>query len=69
RMFDHIIIRNEKHLRGRTEEEINGLIIEGMQAATMISENVERLQAECLIISLFVTKNTFAEELKKRSMD
>jgi cyanophycin synthetase len=31
RMFDHIIIRNEKHLRGRTEEEINGLIIEGMQ--------------------------------------
>ncbi|KQS92756.1 cyanophycin synthetase [Chryseobacterium sp. Leaf394] len=31
RMFDHIIIRNEKHLRGRTEEEINNLIIEGMQ--------------------------------------
>lgn len=31
RMFDHIIIRNEKHLRGRTEEEINGLIIDGMQ--------------------------------------
>ncbi len=31
RMFDHIIIRNEKHLRGRTEEEINGLIIQGMQ--------------------------------------
>ncbi|KQR94519.1 cyanophycin synthetase [Chryseobacterium sp. Leaf180] len=33
RMFDHIIIRNEKHLRGRTEEEINSLIIEGMQAS------------------------------------
>ena len=31
-MFDHIIIRNEKHLRGRTEEEINGLIIEGIQS-------------------------------------
>jgi len=31
RMFDHIIIRNEKHLRGRSEEEINNLIIEGMQ--------------------------------------
>jgi cyanophycin synthetase len=30
RMFDHIIIRNEKHLRGRTEEEINGLIIDGI---------------------------------------
>lgn len=33
RMFDHIIIRNEKHLRGRPEEEINGLIIEGIQEA------------------------------------
>lgn len=30
RMFDHIIIRNEKHLRGRTEDEINGLIIDGI---------------------------------------
>lgn len=33
RMFDYIIIRNEKHLRGRTEDEINGLIIEGMQSS------------------------------------
>jgi cyanophycin synthetase len=33
RMFDHIIIRQEKHLRGRTEEEIIGLIMEGIQAA------------------------------------
>lgn len=33
RMFDHIIVRNEKHLRGRAEEEINGLIIEGIQEA------------------------------------
>ncbi|UQB68800.1 cyanophycin synthetase [Epilithonimonas zeae] len=32
RMFDHIIIRNEKHLRGRLEDEINGLIIEGIQS-------------------------------------
>lgn len=31
RMFDYIIIRNEKHLRGRPEEEINGLIISGIQ--------------------------------------
>ena len=30
-MFDYIIIRNEKHLRGRTEEEINNLIISGIQ--------------------------------------
>jgi cyanophycin synthetase len=33
RMFDHIIIRQEKHLRGRTEEEIIGLIMEGIQAS------------------------------------
>lgn len=33
RMFDHIIIRQEKHLRGRTAEEINGLILEGINAA------------------------------------
>lgn len=33
RMFDHIIVRNEKYLRGRTEEEINGLIISGIQEA------------------------------------
>jgi cyanophycin synthetase len=30
RMFDHIIIRQEKHLRGRTEEEIIALIMEGV---------------------------------------
>jgi len=31
RMFDHIIIRQEKYLRGRTEEEIIELILEGIQ--------------------------------------
>ncbi|MEO5777400.1 MAG: cyanophycin synthetase [Flavobacterium sp.] len=31
RMFDHIIIRQEKYLRGRTEEEIIGLIMEGIE--------------------------------------
>lgn len=30
RMFDHIIIRQEKHLRGRTEEEIINLILDGV---------------------------------------
>lgn len=30
RMFDHIIIRQEKHLRGRTVEEINALLMEGI---------------------------------------
>lgn len=33
RMFDHIIIRQEKHLRGRTEDEIIGLIMEGINAS------------------------------------
>ena len=36
RMFDHIIIRQEKHLRGRTEEEIIGLIMEGIQESGSI---------------------------------
>ena len=31
RMFDHIIIRQEKHLRGRTEEEIVGILVEGFK--------------------------------------
>lgn len=31
RMFDHIIVRSEKHLRGRTEEEINNIVITGIQ--------------------------------------
>jgi cyanophycin synthetase len=30
RMFDHIIIRQEKHLRGRTEQEIIDLLISGI---------------------------------------
>lgn len=33
RMFDHIIIRNEKHLRGRVEEDINSLVISGIQSS------------------------------------
>lgn len=50
RMFDHIIIRSEKHLRGRSEEEINSLIIEGIQEADktvsyeLISKEIEALK-------------------------
>jgi cyanophycin synthetase len=33
RMFDHIIIRQEKHLRGRTEIEIINLIIQGITSS------------------------------------
>ena len=32
RMFDHIIIRQEKHLRGRTEQEIINLIVKGIES-------------------------------------
>jgi cyanophycin synthetase len=33
RMFDHIIIRQEKHLRGRTDSNINDLLIQGINDA------------------------------------
>lgn len=32
RMFDHIIIRQEKHLRGRTEKEIIDILLEGIHS-------------------------------------
>lgn len=32
RMFDHIIIRQEKHLRGRTEQEIIDLLLKGIHS-------------------------------------
>ena len=32
-MFDHIVIRQEKHLRGRSEQEIIGLILEGIASS------------------------------------
>jgi len=50
RMFDHIIIRQEKYLRGRTENEIIGLIMEGIAASgrdvthEIISKEVEAIK-------------------------
>ena len=50
RMFDHIIIRQEKYLRGRTEDEIIGLIMEGITASgrdvthEIISKEVEAIK-------------------------
>ena len=50
RMFDHIIIRQEKYLRGRTEEEIIALIMEGIAASgrtvthEIISKEVEAIK-------------------------
>lgn len=36
RMFDHIIIRQEKYLRGRTEEELINLILEGINTSEKV---------------------------------
>ena len=50
KMFDHIIIRQEKHLRGRTEEEIIDLILEGIAESgrsvthEIISKEVEAIK-------------------------
>ncbi|HEX8268326.1 MAG TPA: cyanophycin synthetase [Flavobacterium sp.] len=50
RMFDHIIIRSEKHLRGRTEKEINDLILAGIATSgrnvthEIVSKEVEALK-------------------------
>ncbi|WP_312076065.1 cyanophycin synthetase [Chryseobacterium sp.] len=49
RMFDYIIIRNEKHLRGRKEEEINGLIIDGIhQSGRDVSYEIIPKEIEAL---------------------
>ena len=49
RMFDHIIIRQEKHLRGRTEEEIINLILEGLQEGdATVTHEVVSLEVEAI---------------------
>jgi cyanophycin synthetase len=50
RMFDHIIIRQEKYLRGRTEQEIIDLLLEGISSVDkkvtyeIISKEVEAIK-------------------------
>ena len=49
RMFDHIIIRQEKHLRGRTEEEIINLILEGLKEGdASVTHEVVSLEVEAI---------------------
>lgn len=49
-MFDHIIIRQEKYLRGRTEEEIVNLLVEGINSVDkkvtweVVSKEVEAIK-------------------------
>ena len=49
RMFDHIIIRQEKHLRGRTEEEIIGLILEGIaESGRTVTHEIIKKEVEAI---------------------
>ncbi|MBM3160718.1 MAG: cyanophycin synthetase [Bacteroidetes bacterium] len=49
RMFDHVVIRQEKHLRGRTEQEIINLIVEGLtEANTGITYEIVALEVEAI---------------------
>ena len=48
-MFDHVIIRQEKHLRGRTEREIIDLILEGLQEGdSSVTHEVISLEVEAI---------------------
>ena len=48
-MFDHVIIRQEKHLRGRTESEIINLILEGLQEGDpTVTHEVVSLEVEAI---------------------
>jgi cyanophycin synthetase len=49
RMFDHVIIRQEKHLRGRTEDELNGLILEGLdQSGRNVTHEIITKETEAI---------------------
>jgi cyanophycin synthetase len=49
RMFDHIIIRQEKHLRGRSEEEIIGLIMEGIaESGRTVTHEIIKKEVEAI---------------------
>jgi cyanophycin synthetase len=49
RMFDHVVIRQEKHLRGRTEKEIISLIVDGLKESnTNVSYEVVTLEVEAI---------------------
>ena len=49
RMFDHVIIRQEKHLRGRTEKEIIDLIVSGLaEGDASVSHEVVSLEIEAI---------------------
>ena len=66
RMFDHVIIRQEKHLRGRTEGEIIDLILEGLnEGDASVTHEVISLEVEAIkhAISL-AEEGTYIVELR-----
>ncbi len=49
RMFDHIIIRQEKYLRGRTEEEIINLILDGIaESGKKVTHEIIKVEVEAI---------------------
>jgi cyanophycin synthetase len=49
RMFDHIIIRQEKYLRGRTEQEIINLILEGIsESGKTVTHEIISIETEAI---------------------
>lgn len=57
RMFDHIIIRQEKHLRGRTEEEIINLILEGIKlSGKEVTHEIIPKETEAIKHSISIAK-------------
>jgi len=56
-MFDHIIIRQEKHLRGRTEQQIVSLILEGIASADKeTTHEVVTLETEAIRHAISLAK-------------
>jgi cyanophycin synthetase len=48
-MFDHLIIRQEKYLRGRTEQEIINLILEGVaESGKKVTHEIIKIEVEAI---------------------
>jgi cyanophycin synthetase len=57
RMFDHVVIRQEKHLRGRTEQEIINLIVEGLtEANTGVTYEIVTLEVEAIKHAILIAE-------------
>jgi cyanophycin synthetase len=58
RMFDHIIIRQEKHLRGRTEQEIIDLILKGIASVDKkVTYEIIKLEVDAIKHAISIAEN------------